>query len=581
MPSPSGSQTPSAWATRWRAQRPRRPRGSSRCTTRPATAPSRSTVAWTTARRWQAPSRPTPRCWAQQHDTAYALAAYLRWGAACPEYLLGDFAFAIWDGRQRRLLLARDPLGIRALYYSLWGGRFTFASTLEQLLTDRDLPRELNEEALARFIYGGASALGTQTTYQHIQSLPGGHLLLVAAQAARLRRYWRWPERPPEPPYPRRAALRAEFRALFAEAVRCRLRRPAPVGLLLSGGLDSGAVAAMAGHLHASEGIPPLRAYSNVFDRFASCDERRYSTAVTVRYDLPHTCLAADDAWSFAHFDQWLPVYNEPFVGLYDSALYPLLARARADGCRVMLMGHGGDHLLAGSLSYLADWLVRGRWRALRAQLQARGGGSHLLYLAHFAASALYPLLPVEPQQAIGQSPDSAPVRALAPLLPPHLRHPLALRTVVDAASWRPPALRQRLFGLEVRQPFLDVRLVEFCLRAPPAALYRDGTPKALLRESLRDLLPPLIHDRPDKGDLSPLLRHSVGGPRHAFVAALLDDSELARRGLVLPEPWLRHLRAYVEQNGPPYWAYWRGHQVEMWLRHQGGRLPPFARHEA
>jgi asparagine synthase (glutamine-hydrolysing) len=526
----------------------------------------------------------------QETDAAYALAGYLRWGDRAPEHLLGDFAFAVWDPRARQLLLACDPLGMRPLYYSTWGHRLTFASTLEQMLNDRALPREIDEAVLLQHLYPDSSAPRQGTCYREIRRLPGGHRLVAGERGPRRERYWRWPEQPTEPRQTR-ADDAEEFRAVFAEAVRCRLRSTAPVGVTLSGGLDSGAIASTAGYLHEQTDAPRIHAYSFVFDRFASCDERVYSQAAAARYGFPHTCVLADDCWSLARFEEWRPVFSEPHFGGYEDAWYKVLAQARADGVRAMLTGDGGDLLVGGSPLHLSDWLLQGRWAAVYTEVRARArraGQSPV----RGVAPVLFCLLPVGLQRVLARS-ELPPTE---PWVPAHLRRrygpsrllPLRagrhawwylLRDQIDQLghghhnAFKDRQMRR--FGLEVRQPFFDVRLIELVLRTPPEAFYRNGTTKVLLREALHDVLPPVIRDRGDKANLSPLLHFGLRERRRAFVEALLEDSELERRGYVVPGPWKASIRRYLDHGGPPYWAYWSSLTLEMWLRTQAGRLPP------
>lgn len=529
----------------------------------------------------------------QDSDAAYALSAYLHWGEGAPERLLGDFAFAIWDPRARRLLLARDPLGMRPLFYSLHNHRLAFASTLEQLLADPELPRELNEPALVGYLYGGSSLPPEQTCYRFVSHVPGGHRLTVSGRQAQLTRYWHWPEQPPEP-RPATGSDAEEFRGLLAEAVRCRIRSITPVGLLLSGGLDSSSIACLAGHLHEREGTPRVQAYSLVFDEFSECDERAYSTAAASRVGLKHTLLPADDCSALSHLEQWLPIFSEPFFGPYDGTQLKLFAQARADGMRVLLMGHGGDHLLSGSAHYLADWVLQRRWRELHKQVRARAVTAKRSYLRSFISSALLPLVPTWTQRIAAYRPDPC---ALA-WMPAHLRKqhdlygPLAI--AAGRSAWWYQLRRQlsrfgqysheaymdrlaRLMGVQVWQPLLDVRLIRFVLRTPPDAFYRNGTTKVLLRESLRDILPPQIRDRPDKPGLGLLIDVGLRQRRRAFVEALLVDSELERRRYVLPRRWKSTVQTFLQGDDQPFWYCWRSLTLEMWLRVQEGRLPPLA----
>jgi len=526
----------------------------------------------------------------QQSDAAYALAGYLKWGTEVSCYLLGDFAFAIWNPQTQQLFLTRDPVGIRPLYYSPWGKRFTFASTLEQLLNDPALPRDIEEETVLRFLYADPpKTTQYRTYYRQVRILPGGHSLLVEQGQIRVWRYYDWLPQPPEHWTASQRAIE-EFRAVFTDAVRCRLHSISPVGVLLSGGLDSGAIACVAGYLAEREGASPINAYSAVFDQFSSCDERAYSRAASSRYGFRHTCLPCDDCGSLSQLEQWLPVFTEPYFAPYDGNLYKLLTHARKDNLRVMMYGDGGDLALNGSPAYLGDWLLQGRWLHVHRQAQTRAHNLNKPYW-RCLAGGLLTLLPVRIQHAI----ENYRGPRVKSWLPKHLsgRFEMNRPSYMHAgrnAWWY--SMREgisqlgdgmynaykdrlmRLFGLELREPFYDLRLLNLVLRVPPDTLNRDGKTKVLLRESLHDILPPLIRDRTDKGQLSPLMHNGLRERRRHFVEALLEHSELERREYVEPESWKQAINDYLNYGGPPLNSYWRSLTMEMWLRHQVGRLP-------
>jgi asparagine synthase (glutamine-hydrolysing) len=528
---------------------------------------------------------------AGESDAAYLLAAYERWGRDLLDHLLGDFAFALWDPRIRQLILARDPLGTRPCYYSSRGSYFSFASTLEQILSDPAAPRELDEPAMVAYLCGDEAVRGRRTCYRDVHILPGGHRLTLSGREIQVTRYWRWPEQPPLP----RSATRAdaeEFGALFTEAVRCRLRSSSPVGLLLSGGLDSSAIAAVAGSLDRTTGPPPVRAYSLIFDRFAACDERSYSTAVASRHRLPQTWVSGDECWALSHLDEWLPVFTDPHFLPYHGIHFKLLDAARSHGVRSILMGHGGDHLLTGSARYLADWFMQGRWSDLHRQLAVYARLTKRSYPRAFAADVLFPLLPGSLRRQLKRGRRAVPSKAW---LPAGLQHSPRREDQESAHSGRHAwwyAMRRqwerfgenpnqayldrlsRLFGMELRQPFLDARLIDFVLRLPPEALYRDGTSKRLLREGLDDLMPEVVRDRRTRGSLSPLIECGLRRHRRSFVEALLEDSELEQRGYVLPGPWKAAIHGFLEGDNRQFWSHWRALSLEIWLRAQTGRLP-------
>ncbi len=199
-------------------------------------------------------------------DPELALAAYRRWGSAGFGRLVGDFATALWDGAARRLVCARDALGVRPLYYHWDGRRLLFGSEVKALFADPGVPRRPDEAVIADVLLGAFRNVGA-TFFESIRQVPPAHLLLLDETGPRLERYWDVdPAR--EVRYARDQDYLDEFRALFAEAVRCRLRSAAPVALMLSGGIDSTLVAAAAETLRRDGGAPELLAFTLLLDGF-------------------------------------------------------------------------------------------------------------------------------------------------------------------------------------------------------------------------------------------------------------------------------------------------------------------------
>lgn len=519
-------------------------------------------------------------------DAGFVLAAYLRWGTDSVHHFVGDFVFAIWDARAHRIFLARDPLGQRPLYYSHTAARFIFASTLEQLVQDGAVPHELDDEILPYYVYA-YGALREETPYRGIKSLPGGSYLIFDERQIKIENYWRWQAEPPEP----RALTQndvEEFRALFAEAVRCRLRGDVPIGLLLSGGLDSGSIASMAGYLHGQTGSPQVQTYSFVFEKFPECDERRYIDSIVTRYGMPHTPVLVDDCWTLSHLDPWRAVFSEPFFVPYDAMFYKTLAQAREDGMRVMLMGHGGDVLLDGSPRYFADWLIAGRWRDVHLQTRAYAEAASRPYVVGLIGNALSPLFPTWARRAIEYR-HMPPIKSLVPKQLRTFGFDSRADLHRGKNAWWYDFRDQltfgqtphegyldrlmRLFGQQVRQPFLDVRLIEFILGLPPDATYSNGTHRAILRQSLREILPASVRERRNKASFAPLMEHGLQ-MRTKFIQALVQDSELARRGIIVERVWQRAIQKCLDDKQPLYNVYWNSLVTEIWLRIQSGRLP-------
>ena len=292
-------------------------------------------------------------------DDAHLIAlAYEKWDDAFVERLLGDFAFAIWDSVNRRLLCARDALGVKPFYYAEAPRGFVFASELQVLFAGADLSRAPNEGFLAELLADDVVSRD-ETPFRGIRRLPPAHLISVEGTAIAVRRYWT--PRPPPAARPASEDEHAEaFLDLLREAVRCRMAGRDDVGVLLSGGLDSSSIVALASEVRGQAGGAPVHAYSLVFPG-RSCDESAFIDHVVRDGAIQATRVTAarcngellfDDAW------RYLGCGDAPNGG---PMLAPLLAAAQADGCGVVLTGDGGDEWLTGSFFRYADLLSAGR----------------------------------------------------------------------------------------------------------------------------------------------------------------------------------------------------------------------------
>ncbi len=297
-----------------------------------------------------------------------------------PADLLGDFAFMLWDAQNRRLLCARDILGVKPLYYYTNGKIFVAASEIQAILAHPDVPQEPNEGMIGEFLAEAPTSL-EETLYLGIQRLPPAHTLTIDANSVRLQRYWSI-DPAKEIRYRRDDEYADHFLEIFSEAVRCRLRSHGRVGSDLSGGLDSSSVVCMAARMQ------DIETFSLVFPGQEACDERRYIDAVVERSGATPNLLTPDCrdvtwAWNQVKRHQDLPDYPNGAMS------YPLYRLARDKGFRVVLGGDGGDQWLDGSYYHAADLLKKGRlygmWKRMKqdaAVWSLRGYASHLKHYA-------------------------------------------------------------------------------------------------------------------------------------------------------------------------------------------------------
>lgn len=307
-------------------------------------------------------------------DSELIVAAYEKWGEYCPEQLLGDFAFSIWDRRKQRLFAARDPMGVKPFYYYESSCSFVFASEIKALFCLREIPRRLNEVRVADHLVE-SFADQTSTFYQDILRLPAGHSVTIHPGGKRIRQYWTFDPR-------RELRLRSNdeyaeaFREVFTEAVRCRLRSAFPAGSALSGGLDSSSIVCTARNLLSQEGTQQLHTFSAIFPSLPvtdlrGIDERPFMDAVVAMGRVEPHYVQADLLSPLADLDQVFWHEDEAVLAPNLYMHWALYKAAHGERVRVFLDGIDGDTTVSHGLEYLADLARTGRWRTLTREASA------------------------------------------------------------------------------------------------------------------------------------------------------------------------------------------------------------------
>lgn len=487
-------------------------------------------------------------------DADLILRAYGRWGTDCAAHLEGDFAFVIWDGRLRRVYAARDQSGVRSLHFSQFGNTLCFASDAWQILAYPGFKETLCEEALLEWATGELT--NRYSMFENVRPVPSGSQVHATADRLRVERYWDIdPERSVR--YRDTAEYAAHLRSLLERAVSVRLRTGASrVGAELSGGLDSTVVAALA-----SRSVAPLakslEAVSYHYPTLKSCDETPFSLAVARHLGIGTHLIDAE-----RHGMPNYPVAYRPFPENPWCGRNPLLeeeyAHFSALGVDVVLTGTGGDELAGGfhvphHRFWKGDFAVVGeiledcrrtrepRLATIYRQLVRPG----LPDWAHDALRMLAGRGPPAPrwpswlpkaQRARLEAMRSAAVRG-APRFDSRARQAMYqnlfvfARTAASSSSYEHVASQ---LGIEVRHPFLDKNVVEFCFAVPPSLWHRDGYAKWLLRVAAGGLLPESVRWRRDKKGVSAALRMGVEC-NGAFVRHILQTDPPEARTIVLP----------------------------------------------
>jgi asparagine synthase (glutamine-hydrolysing) len=524
-------------------------------------------------------------------DATLLLRAYRQWGVKCVEHLLGDFAFAIWDGSKRHLFIARDPLGTRGLYYYLDREYCLVASEIKSLLAHPSVPRRLNESRVAEYL-ANLWHNHEETFYQDIFSCPPAHCLLVSAGGVRKWRYW-------EIDLEARIRYRSDeeyaehFLVLLKEAVRCRLRTTGKVGISLSGGLDSTTIAALAATFLSSEGgrgregglRGQLKSFSYVFDELSSCDERAFIQPVVERYQLDATYMTADDQWTLR--SPWPVMADFVISDAYIWLPLMVMKEARQAGCRVLLNGHFGDALFAGSKYWSAALLSELRLRRL-FKIFVRYRFSSGFY-RDITNHALLPLIPPCLKQAYRSwrsVPDAYAARLHADFIKrTHLqegRHSnQSSRQLSTSRQWK--RYRSLMEGgwdqgvsviqemahqhhLELATPFWDRRLVEYVCALPADQLGHPPWTKWLLRKAISDWLPDSVCWRPQKTTFYSLFKKGLADREYLTLKKTLTNPQIVERRFVRAD-WLQRELEVAPNWSDTGFALWSALSLELWLR--------------
>ena len=392
------------------------------------------------------------------------------------------------------------------------------------------------------------------------------------------------------------------FLEIFKEAVRCRLRSIKPVGIFLSGGVDSGSVASTAGWLFKQgESVyrPPFHAYCWAFEKLSQCDERHISDLIIEHYGFPVTNIAADEAWPLKDYPAHGPDRDEPFIGIYQALIEDTLEAARSEGMGLMLSGDRGDLMMGGEVLDYPGLLRTGQWRVLREELRehSRLGGISLSrvvkgYLIRPLLSALWPPGRVEwlrrPLRRLGRKRSGSPY-------PEYIRPEFAERVGLEdirersfpKPNLRDYARRQRYnhiftylhmrgmvwsertnstFGMGFADAWSDRRIAEFVLAVPQMILHRVKEPKRLAKKAMSGIMPEEVRRACRKVSPRPLYISALKRRAEQTVRTLLTDTRVGALGYIDEKALRKKYESFLLGEIDRY-DFWSPLALEMWLR--------------
>lgn len=497
-------------------------------------------------------------------DSALVLAAYAAFGEGFAEHLNGDFAVAVFDPKRRQLLLARDALGVRPLYYAQAGQSFLFASEVKALLAHPALPRRPNDDVVAWWVLKrpGLDTAG-RTFFEGVLSVRPAHLVTATLGSVASRRYWDFDRG-------RRLRLGSfpEYAEAFGEhferAVKRRLRSAHPVAFSVSGGLDSSAIICTAYRMKQKQpsALPELFGLTHVFDDGIPCDDKYFITEIEHMYGVTFERLPASPGF-LDLASEWVWSMEVPLMDEMAGCTHALFSRVRAGGARSLVTGHWGDQVLFDQ-SYLVTFFRRFAWGEIHRNMKAYTEWYPELPLSYIRRQFLRDLVRSHVPEPLKRLVRKYRMRygnssgvpgfyttefrrraRFETLEQPESRgfassHARALYHIARSGYYllcleldNKLAARE---GMEWSFPFLDRDLVAFLMASPGEMLSWQGVPKGILREALKAVLPGTIGLRRGKADDTDFSNDAMSAARPRMLQLLEKDGQAVRRGYVRPE---------------------------------------------
>lgn len=513
-----------------------------------------------------------------ESDTECIVHLYEEYGTGCAEHLVGQFAFAIWDRRKRRLFLARDHVGIKPLFYHLDGTRLLFASEMKAILEEETIDREMDLEALVEYL-SYCYIPAPRTIFRSIRKLPAGHWLLWEKDRVRTERFWEMPHLGEPPASEEECAQRVG--EMLREAVKGQLMSDVPLGAFLSGGVDSSIIVGLMSELTGR----PVKTFTIGF-REEDFSELPFARKVAEKYQTEHHELIVEPE-SVDLLPRLVSELDEPFADPASIPTYYVCRLAR-EHVTVCLSGDGGDEGFAGYLRY--QWalkyakldgvpaglrrvffgqmarLLSGRYGKAAERLSLDPATRYGDFMGYLRGPALHGLLSPDVERSTSGRPDLARILELDARV--SRADYLTRLQYIDIQTYLPDDILVKtdrmsmLNSLEVRVPFVDHRILEYAATIPSA--WRLG--KGILKRAMEPLLPPEVLTRRKMGFGVPL-KHWFRGDWREYTRDLLLGKRARERGLLDARKVNAMADGYLNERGVKTTSMYTLVVLEEWCR--------------
>ena len=506
-------------------------------------------------------------------NEALVLKAYQVWGERMLDEINGDFAFALYDSDKAELFSARDPLGIKSLYYVTVDGQYFFSDSIDELFLLSGIEKEPNLKSMNMLIHQSAVDY-EDTMYCNVKRIPPGHYLITSLKKEMLVRYW-YPEKI-EIDYSislKNAAV--EFNRLFEEAVVSRIGSDTETAYELSGGLDSSSIVSVVKKKCPSNTIDT---YSMCFTNL-QCDEYPYIQSLEEKY-IFHTKKVNIEKIDYKNnYDFSFNYKMNPHwpITTTFTMYFPLIEKMSDDKKKIIITGQGGDHLLTGNCYILADFIKRFKFKKLVNEL------IHIRHspIYHSLGCIILPLITAKQKgfikkilpsffkrNSISKNEPTRDLFQLRKIASASQMHDIsqfisaAKSTLLDGNIFH---VIENTYGVEFRHPFFDKKLIEFVLSLPPEYKYSQGWIKILLRYAMKDILPEKIRSRRDKAEFSEILTQQLNA---VDIRGIMANSSLVSLGLIRKERIDVLIDSFENNDNTELLFLWKIVNLEYWYRY-------------
>lgn len=519
-------------------------------------------------------------------DSLFILKAYQKWGEKCPEKLLGDFAFVIWDLDKDQLFCARDHMGVKPFYYYLSEDALFFATELKALFTIPEIPKALNEKRIAFHLMNISHK--RYTFFKDVFSLTASHFIVISRKRCRIKEFWKLDPHSEiimdsDEDYAR------VFGEIFTEAVKCRMRSAFPVGFELSGGLDSSSIVCTAKLMQ--DNYSPskkINTFSFNFNVFRSCDESYYINKVVDKGGIKPYFVNADQINPLEEIKTILWYQDQPFFSPNIAILWNLYKKMQENGIRINISGLDGDSVVSYGQNYLKELAITLKWNRLFKEINAFSKNQNISSYRVFKDKVIFRLVPYYLKHFL--SPNKLDVSILnkdfsnridaeeylknLKLIPrtqmntPKKYHHYILEPFTHQQGLEMSDRLNAVFSIEPRYPFYDKRLIEFCYAIPTEMKFKDGWSRYILRKSMENILPSEIQWRSKKTDFRPVFeKNLLSFGRRNLEEIIYNNNEIIKDYVDLDDLKHIYLKYNLGEVGSDLIVLWLVITLFYWLK--------------